>query len=175
MSDIFYVEGDATNPPVGGNKIIVHCCNDIGGWGSGFVVPLAKRWPASEWAYRSAFDNPGQPRPALGDVIWVNVHGGLPGDRTDLFVANLIGQHGVKGNTEDGEVPIRYDAINVGFRTIARAVLDRYPATIHMPRMGCGLAGGDWRVIEALIKANFTDIAAVYVYDLPGQPFGGAQ
>jgi hypothetical protein len=37
-----------------------------------------------------------------------------------------------------------------------------------MPRMGAGLAGGDWEVIELLIQETLcaSDVA-VYVYDLP--------
>lgn len=171
---INYVIGDATDPTWGpaGNKVIVHCCNDIGGWGSGFVIPLAKRWPVAEQVYRRAFNGPNPPQ--LGQIVTAS-YPKLP-DGTDLWIANLVGQHSVAGATDDGEVPIRYDAINVGFRRLARVITDHMPATIHMPRMGCGLAGGDWRVIEALIKLNFIDNGIdVYVYDLPGQPFEGKQ
>ena len=37
-----------------------------------------------------------------------------------------------------------------------------------MPRIGCGLAGGDWKTIENIIQRTFIDIADVdvYVYDL---------
>ena len=35
--EINYLKGDATNPASSGNKIIVHVCNDISGWGKGFV------------------------------------------------------------------------------------------------------------------------------------------
>jgi hypothetical protein len=47
-----YVIGDATSPQGTGNKIIVHICNDIGGWGLGFVLALSKRWKAPEIQYR---------------------------------------------------------------------------------------------------------------------------
>lgn len=42
--DIKYIIGDATEPQGEGNKIIVHCCNNIGGWGAGFVLSLSKKW-----------------------------------------------------------------------------------------------------------------------------------
>jgi O-acetyl-ADP-ribose deacetylase (regulator of RNase III) len=41
MKPIEYVQGDATRPQGPGNKIIVHICNDVGGWGKGFVLTLA--------------------------------------------------------------------------------------------------------------------------------------
>ena len=45
---IRYVIGDATAPEGEGPKVIVHVCNDIGGWGRGFVVALSKRWDKPE-------------------------------------------------------------------------------------------------------------------------------
>lgn len=33
MSEITYVRGDATSPHGKGVKLIVHVCNDLGGWG----------------------------------------------------------------------------------------------------------------------------------------------
>ena len=42
---IAYTTGDATAPEGDGPKIIVHVCNDVGGWGRGFVMAISKRWP----------------------------------------------------------------------------------------------------------------------------------
>lgn len=53
MGEINYVRGDATVPSVKGVKVIAHVCNDIGGWGKGFVLALSRRWPEPEKAYRS--------------------------------------------------------------------------------------------------------------------------
>lgn len=49
---IKYIKGDATNPRVEGNKIITHICNDMGGWGKGFVMAVSKRWKMPEEEYR---------------------------------------------------------------------------------------------------------------------------
>ena len=43
---IEYLKGDATSPVKEGNKIILHICNDIGGWGKGFVMAISKKWKA---------------------------------------------------------------------------------------------------------------------------------
>ena len=45
MAKVNYIVGDATNPKKEGNKIIVHICNDIGGWGKGFVMAISKDNP----------------------------------------------------------------------------------------------------------------------------------
>lgn len=41
-----------------------------------------------------------------------------------------------------------------------------YSFTIHMPRIGCGLAGGDWNIVEQIIKDEFINKGIeAYVYD----------
>ncbi len=45
---IKYITGDATNPEADGLRIIVHVCNDIGGWGRGFVLALSNKWEVPE-------------------------------------------------------------------------------------------------------------------------------
>ena len=53
MTSIAYRKGDATAPVASGAKIICHVCNDIGGWGKGFVLAISKRWPEPEAHYRA--------------------------------------------------------------------------------------------------------------------------
>ncbi|EOD0827538.1 hypothetical protein ACTNRG_002353 [Listeria monocytogenes] len=39
-------------------------------------------------------------------------------------------------------------------------------ASIHMPRIGCGLAGGKWEIIEPIIrKTLIANDIEVYIYD----------
>src|SRR5688500_13345662 len=57
VQEIKYIKGDATRPARPGNKIIVHVCNDIGGWGRGFVMALSARWKEPEQSYRQWFSS----------------------------------------------------------------------------------------------------------------------
>lgn len=91
----------------------------------------------------------------LGQVEFVRVS-------QDIIVANMIAQHNV-GYDENGEPPIRYKELR---RTLKKVndyciITD---STMHMPRIGCGLAGGDWEYVEKIIQAVVT--VPVYVYDL---------
>ena len=43
-------------------------------------------------------------------------------------------------------------------------VAERIGATLHMPRIGCGLAGGEWDAVQAVIEEVVT--VDVTVYDL---------
>src|SRR6516165_441272 len=52
MSDITYIKGDATCPRAKGVKLICHICNDLGGWGKGFVLAISNRWKEPDQQYR---------------------------------------------------------------------------------------------------------------------------
>lgn len=158
---IKYVVGDATEPIGNGPKVIVHCCNDIGGWGAGFVRALSRKWTEPEAQYREWF-NGTQPKPHLGEVQFVKV---APTTFTEdgIWVANLIGQRGI-GPDHEGKPPIRYNAIREGMERVVVFAITKH-ASIHMPRMGAGLAGGDWRVIEYILN-DVADNMEITVYDL---------
>ena len=153
-----YRIGDATCPYGEGNKVLVHVCNDVGAWGKGFVLAISKRWKEPEKQYRQwskgDIDMPFQ----LGNVGYIQVE-------ADLWVANLIGQHGIRGVA--GIPPVRYGAIRDGLENVADFAPEK-SASIHMPRIGAGLAGGKWETIEEIIKeALVAQGQKVTVYDLP--------
>lgn len=151
---IKYINGDATRPISSGNKIIVHCCNNLGLWGAGFVLALSKRWPHCHQQYLEMFSDGRSP--ILGTTQFVLVE-------SDIVVANIIGQNGVR--TPKNPRPVDYNAIKEGFRFVRKFAIENQ-ASIHMPRIGCGLAGGDWSIIESLIVDELTSID-VTVYDWP--------
>ncbi|MFF4531687.1 macro domain-containing protein [Streptomyces sp. NPDC001407] len=156
---ITYVRGDATQPIGPGPKIIAHVSNDSGGWGAGFVVALSRRWPQPEAAYRQWYRDGTNGGFALGAVQLVGVEDGL-------WVANMIGQHGIRSRART-TAPVRYDAVDQALASLAERAL-ALSASVHMPRIGCGLAGGRWAEIEPLIGHRLTDQGVpVTVYDLP--------
>ncbi len=154
-AEINYVKGDATKPQSPGNKIIVHVCNDIGGWGKGFVMALSGKWPQPEDSYRKWYQS--NENFVLGAMQLVKVE-------ADIWVANIIGQHNVRPDNE-GNPPVRYEAISEALCKVADAAL-AMNASVHMPRIGCGLAGGKWEFMETIITENLTGKnIEVTVYD----------
>lgn len=160
---IHYLTGDATQP-VKNPALIMHVCNNVGGWGRGFVLSLSKRWRQPEVEYRSMRER------WLGDVQFVGVEDGI-------VVANMIGQHGMYPilTTTGSHVavttaPIRYEALSMCLEKVNGYVTGASGAgvavSIHAPRIGCGLAGGSWAVVEPLI-AHYLSNHEVYIYDLP--------
>ncbi len=154
---IKYTKGDATHPQGTGNKIIAHICNDIGGWGRGFVVAVSKRWKEPEREYRLwALDLARTKSLPLGEIQLVSVE-------PDTWVCNMVAQRGVV--PLGGVSPIRYEALDECLRLLAAEAAE-HSASIHMPRIGCGLAGGTWDKVEPLVEQRLSGID-VTVYDLP--------
>ncbi|HEY3480711.1 MAG TPA: macro domain-containing protein [Streptomyces sp.] len=159
MGEITYVRGDATAPQGKGVKVIAHVCNDLGGWGKGFVLALSRRWPEPEEAYRRWHRDRARNDFGLGGVQLVRVSG-------YLWVANMIGQHGMRTGSKG--VPVRYEAIDTALGVVGDRALE-LGASVHMPRIGCGLAGGKWTRIEPLVTARLAERGlAVTVYDHDG-------
>lgn len=162
------VDGDATNPQADGVKFIIHCCNDVGAWGAGFVLALSQKWPATKQRYHSWYlqtsvkDATGPFK--LGHVQFVPVE-------DDVVVCNMIGQRGVA--PQNGEPPIRYAAIEACLEKVREkieAVKQAAPETVmsvHCPKFGAGLAGGEWKTIESLLRKEMVENGiSVTVYEL---------
>lgn len=171
MKQIRYTRGDATQPIGEGPKIIAHICNDIGAWGAGFVLAVSRRWAEPERAYITwGIERPKRFGPfQLGKTQTVEVE-------KDLYVANMIAQHGIRKNrfnnrpsaryeALENRPPIRYDALEKCL--IKLSVFAEYKkASVHMPRIGCGLAGGNWREVEPIIERTLSSAnIPVTVYD----------
>ncbi|MFF9492529.1 macro domain-containing protein [Streptomyces flaveolus] len=156
MPEIAYVRGDATAPSGKGVKVIAHVCNDLGGWGKGFVLAVSRRWPEPEAAYRAWHRDRASNDFGLGAVQLVRV-------APYVWVANMIGQHGTR--TGSRGVPVRYEAIDTALGRLAGRAAE-LNASVHMPRIGCGLAGGKWSRVEPLVTERLTRQGiSVTVYD----------
>lgn len=137
---------------------MAHVCNDRGGWGRGFVLALSARWPGPEAAYRAWHrerSHDGVPF-ALGEVQFCRV-------RPDVVVANMVAQRGLRGRSRG--IPLQYDALERCLGAVASWCLAHpAPVSVHMPRIGCGLAGGRWEVVGPIVAAALDGIP-VTVYD----------
>lgn len=121
----------------------------------GFVLALSKKWKSPEQKYRQWYKS--EENFNLGEVQFVQVE-------DQLWVANLIGQHKIRKD-EKGNPPIRYRAVEQGLAAVAEKAAS-LSASVHMPRIGCGLAGGKWEKIVPLIqKTLIKSQIRVTIYD----------
>ncbi|MDN3272324.1 Appr-1-p processing protein [Streptomyces sp. MA15] len=125
-----------------GVRIIAHVCNDIGGWGKGFVLALSRRRPGPAAAYRAWHRGRAANDFGLGTVQLVQAE-------RYVWVADMIGRCGVR--TGGKGVPVRYEAVDTALDRLAGHA-PGLGASVHMPRIGCGLAGGRWSRVEPLVE-----------------------
>ena len=153
---IRYVRGDATQPRES-PTLIVHVVNDstpIWG-GSGFAAALRRAYPSSQRSFRRWWTS--TPGPRLGRVHIMEASNGV-------WVASLVAQHGYGPGVRRR---LRYTALYDALEHAAAAAAS-HGLSVQMPRIGAGQGGGDWRVIEDLIRDSFGRTAGhVTVYDPP--------
>ncbi len=104
----------------------------------------------------------------MGEINYVRGDATVPSVKgvqveRQVWVANMIGQRGIRTGSKG--VPVRYDAIDTALTHLGERAAER-DASVHMPRIGCGLAGGKWSRVEPLIVERLLGRGiAVSVYD----------
>lgn len=154
--EINYIEGSVLEPVGDGHKIIAHVANNSGGWGRGFVLELSKKWEEPERVYRNcwgkAYDH------YLGCCQFVVVE-------DDTIVCNMIAQDGYYDRLKN-PVPLNYVALETCLTELYEYAQEQGDS-VHMPKIGAGLARGDWSKIEEMINAHCEQYKVpTYVYEL---------
>ncbi len=125
-------------------------------WGAGFAKAVQKKWPfvLEEFKFwkthrKSEF--------ALDNSLNAKIE-------SDLWATLMVCQHGY-GKSKNPR--IRYSALEKCLVKLAEKAI-KEKASIHMPRIGCGEAGGSWWIVSEMIENILCrrDIK-VTVYDLP--------
>lgn len=154
-----YIEG---NLLAGEDRLILHGCNALGAFGSGFAGVLKKEHPAAYDAYMDAHR---EGRLILGSVIWAESAG--------TAIGNCITQ---PTYGRDGKRHVSYEALRSCMRQVRFAADMGIPGTdfeegfsrVAMPLIGADLGGGDWSVISRIVDEELAGLEAV-VYVLPGR------
>jgi Zn-dependent peptidase ImmA (M78 family)/O-acetyl-ADP-ribose deacetylase (regulator of RNase III) len=150
------VYGDATSPMGDRPWIIAHVVNDKArAWHGGFAAALRRRYPESQSAF---IERVSKERPHLGDVIITQLEEGV-------LIASMVAQAGFGASKTPR---IRYQALRDCLSKVSKAAAER-KASVHMPRIGTGQAGGRWSVIGGLVDEELVarDVP-VTIYELPG-------
>lgn len=142
---IQYVTGDLLEA---NQKVIVHGVNMKGVMGSGVAKAIRARWPEVYEAYHLHFKTFGL---NLGDILPVTTDDGK-------IIVNAVTQQNFG---RDGQQYCSYDAIEKCFIQINDRAIDWEATEIALPKIGAGLGGGSWTVIENIIlktAKNYTPV-----------------
>lgn len=132
--------------------IIGHQVNCKGVMGAGVAKQLVNMYPGLLSGYRKSLNS--LPRP-LGNVYMHQENGKLI---ANIFGQDSYGRYGLHTN---------YDALTDGLVKL-HSFAKKHGYTIGLPYgIGCGLAGGDWKIVEKIINSIFgSSNVSCYLYKL---------
>jgi len=148
---IIYKKGDLLDAP---QLNIIHQVNCKGSMGAGIAKSIKNKYPLvyEDYLYMIKSELSHDKCLLLGESTCTLIND----NSQRLF--NLFGQVDYyprnKRHTD-------YNALESGFTKIKHC----YNGDIAMPKIGCGLGGGDWKVVSKIIEEVFND-RDVYIYEL---------
>lgn len=125
---------------------IVHGCNCFCNMGAGIAKTIANEFPM-------ALETDEATR--RGDESKLGRYTAVETEYGDIINAYTQFHYGF------GKVNCDYDAILKVFTQLNK---DYKGKTIGIPLIGCGLAGGDWNIVEKLINESTPDINVIVYY-----------
>lgn len=137
---VWHERGDLFKSDAG---IIAHGCNCQGAYGSGVAGLMRKRYPN---AYGRYMDEHLQNGLELGTVQFVAIN-----DEGTRYVANCMTQNYF--GTESRKVD--YEAVYTCFEHLREFARKEGIKEVALPQIGCGLAGGSWTIVLAMLKDVF--------------------
>ena len=157
QAQLRYMFGNALEPKGGGPKIIAHIVNDTTPkWGAGFALAVSRKWKFVQEDFQdwTASDDRNL---SLGNIHRTHIGDGLS-------IVHMIAQ---QGYGKSARPRIRYTALRQALLQLSEAA-SRDAATVHLPRIGTGNAGGNWSLIREMIDDIIVrDGVRVTIYDLP--------
>jgi len=159
---IKYVKGDLLR---GGDDVIAHGCNCICNMGAGIALQIKREYPG---AYEADLQTKYRDESKLGTYTkWTGPNKDIPGKEITIVNAYTqfdIFSHEWRAGWDDTVPPIPFD-YKAFRKVIIRIAEDFKDKTIAFPKIGAGLAHGDWDIIESMINEVFP-VKEVKVYVL---------
>lgn len=123
--------------------ILVHGCNCHGVMGSGVAAGVRSKYPHVFQQYRERYERQGL---HLGEVQLCVAEPGV-------YLANAMTQFDFGSDKVNADYP----AIRECFKKV-KLLADALELPVYYPLIGCGLAGGDWNVVSAIIEEELGDM-----------------
>lgn len=137
--------------------IICHQVNCQGVMGSGLAKQIKDKYSKAYYDYVSAYDSG---HIQLGKVIFSIIT-----TTPYLVIAHICGQD--KYGREKGVVYTNYEAVKLALGLVVAHRQAYYEKTFNLPRifipfkMGCGLGGGDWYMMNNIVTRIIPDVIII--------------
>jgi len=136
---IYTAKGDVFSS---GATLIAHGCNTRGAFGAGVALAVARKYPSARNHYMAKHKGEGW---QLGDVQFVVCK--------DTTIANCATQ---RTYSPVGRCHVNYDAVRECMEKVKKYAI-QFELTVAIPKIGAGLAGGDWGIIKKILKEVFVN------------------
>jgi len=140
--------------------IIVHGVNCQGKMGRGVAKAIRDKWPVV-YDYYAAYFTEGANPEMLGKIVIAPIGFGK-------YVINAFTQNGHGRNNII--VYVDYNAVRSCFVDLTQAILRSKFADkevgVAMPKIGAGLANGDWEIISSIIEEESGCVWQPVIYEL---------
>jgi len=166
VPNLTFVTGDLLDWDDRGPVVLAHVVSDsVRGWSRfGVAGALGRGYPDIAVSYR-AWTLASQDNLRLGNVHFVP----RSVDGQSLGIASLVAQEGFG---PEARVRVQYDALATALEAL-HEIASSAGASVHIPRLGAGQAGGRWDRIEELLVAKLVTAGVpVVVHTLPGARSG---
>lgn len=140
------VEGDLLDDAHEFN-VIIHGCNCFNTMRSGVAKQIVQKYPEAKEA--DNLTKKGD-ESKLGDISVGAVRIG----ENPLFIVNAYTQYNFG---KDGTRYASYNAIREALKRTADVLLKGNEYKVGLPQIGAGLGGGDWDIIEKIIRDELRD------------------
>lgn len=132
--------------------IICHQVSAQGVMGSGVAAAIKNKWPSVYRDYINAIPsnhaNLDDRSEYMGRVIYTQIN-------DELIIASIVAQLHY-GNNKN-VVYTSYDTLDNVLRCDIEPLSRHLSSPVHLPKIGCGLANGNWEVVQALIKQRLSN------------------
>lgn len=148
--------------------VIAHGCNCLSNMGAGLAPHMAKTFGCDKFP----LENKGADINKLGCIdyrtfviskhcIWDSALDENVKEDPLLTVVNAYTQYRYGRNHKDGDkLPVDYEAITLCMRKMNNVFRGKH---IGLPKIGAGLAGGDWNRIKRIIQTELKDCKVTVV------------
>lgn len=134
-----YINGNLLDATSG---IIVHGCNAQGVMGSGVAKAVKDKYPEAYQKYYAEYLH------GLLTPGWISVYNP---SRYLTIVSGITQEY---YGRDKNVVYVDYDSLAEVFRKV-KSIWPGVP--VHIPKIGAGLANGDWEIISRIINTIYTD------------------
>ena len=161
--EVGLIHGNLLDFPYGIN-VIAHSCNTLNVMGAGIAQQIAKRYPEAKEADDVA-DKAG--RNDLGEFSVADIeientssfpHQEFGTNKRKCQIYNLYTQDRMGFGRE-----VNYEALYRNFHLMRNHLNDNPDCVLGLPHgISCGLAGGNWEIVSAMINAIFATPATYF-------------